>query len=70
MPTYKRQIKSPGYIDTTIVEENGNIVGMIRLKPSNILWKPKNGKKMFSISLDKFIEWISDENTKAKKVGS
>jgi hypothetical protein len=40
--------------DHEIVDSNGKVVGHIRVKPSGILWSPKNGKDWYGISLTAF----------------
>ena len=64
MPSYVNSFASPKYIEETIVNKSG-VVGVIRIKPSGVLWKPKGSQKFYSVSLAKFTEWITDGNTKA-----
>jgi hypothetical protein len=52
------------------VDNNGSVIGTIRIKPSGILWKPKGQHKFLRVSLDTFIGWITHKNTGATKVSS
>ena len=70
MPGYKNQIKSPAYVEETILDKKDSPIGTIRVKPSSILWKKKGKGKFYNVSLDKFIQWITDPNTKAKRTKS
>ena len=38
------------YEDHEIVDDQNKVVGHIRVKPSGILWSPKNGKDWYGIS--------------------
>jgi hypothetical protein len=67
MPDYVNQFKSPIYIEETILDEEGNTIGTIRIKPSGILWKPSGSPKYYSMPLDDFIAWITDKKTGAKR---
>ena len=44
----KNSFRSSHYREETIVDENDKVVGIIRIKPNAILWKPKGGKKKFT----------------------
>ena len=70
MPTYKNKFAAPAYIEESVVNENGNAVGKIRIKPSGILWKPKGQQKFYAVPLAKFIAWVTDPTTKATRTKS
>lgn len=70
MPKYNNRFKSPTYLEETIEDENGTIVGSIRVKPSSILWRPVNAQKFYAITLDEFARWITDPNTGANRTAS
>lgn len=70
MPSYVMKFRSPTFIEETIVNKDGEVVGTIRVKPSSILWKPSGQHKYFSVSLDKFTEWIKSQDTGANIVKS
>jgi len=53
--------------DHEIVDGNNNVVGHIRVKPSGILWSPKNGKDWYGISLADFAAYVEVNGKKLKK---
>lgn len=55
------------YEDHEIVDSEGKVVGHIRVKPSGVLWSPKNGKDWYSVPLAKFAAYAVDHGTKASK---
>lgn len=55
------------YYDHEIVDGEGKIVGHIRVKPSGILWSPKNGKDWIGVSLAEFSEFMEKTGKKQKK---
>lgn len=69
MPKYNNKFKSPSYREETI-ESEGVVVGTIRIKPSSVLWKPKNAQKYFSVPIERFAEWIQGPDAKARKTTS
>ncbi len=70
MPSYNNQFTSPAYIEETINDSAGKVIGKIRIKPSSVLWKPKNQQKFYSVSLDQFADWITNPATKAGRTSS
>ena len=54
----KNQFASPNFIEETIETEEGTKIGVIRIKPSTVLWKSSGEHKFYSISLARFIRWI------------
>jgi len=58
----KNSLRRPELIDTEIEDENGKLIGTVRVKPTSILWAPNDAKKWRRVSLAKFIEWIEDKN--------
>ena len=54
----RNQFAGPNYIEETIETEEGTKIGVIRIKPSTVLWKSSGEHKFYSISLDDFIGWI------------
>lgn len=70
MPKYKNRIKAPAFIEHTILDGQDKPVGRIRIKPSNVLWKKKGAGKFWNVSLDEFINWITDPKTNAKRTKS
>lgn len=55
------------YEDHHIVDTHGRTVGHIRVKPSGVLWSPKNGKGWYGISLAKFAEFMEENGEKQTK---
>ena len=55
------------YEDFEIVDGNSKVVGHIRVKPSGILWSPKNGKDWYGISLAAFSTFIEANGKKQQK---
>lgn len=53
--------------DHEIVDSNNKVVGHIRVKPSGILWSPKNGKDWYGISLADFAAYVEANGKKLKK---
>lgn len=70
MPSYVHKFTSPSYREETIVDHDEIVIGTIRLKPSSVLWKPKGARKYHRVSLEKFVAWITDPDTKASKTKS
>jgi hypothetical protein len=65
----KRRFESPAYTQLVILNvEDETVVGTIRLKPTTIMWKPKGGKKFYAVTLDEFVDWITDPQTKARRL--
>ncbi len=53
--------------DHEIVDVEKKVVGHIRVKPSGILWSPKNGKDWYGVPIAEFARFMED---KGKKKGS
>jgi hypothetical protein len=67
MPGYKNRFKAPEFVEVAIVGGNGGRVGTIRLKPSSVLWKAKGQHSFLAVPLEKFVQWITDPETLARK---
>jgi len=70
MPIYKNHFASSKFFERKILNEEGKVVGTIRLKPVSIAWKPRGRGKFFTVPLDDFIAWILDPETKANETSS
>jgi len=70
MPAYKNSFASPQFVEETILDEKLNVIGVIRIKPSGVSWKPKGQTKFYSVTLEKFTEWITNPLTKASRAKS
>ena len=55
------------YEDHEIVDEDNNVVGHIRVKPSGILWAPSNSKRWYGVSLAQFAHWIESAGKRQDK---
>lgn len=53
--------------DHTIVDGDSKVVGHIRVKPSGVLWSPKNGKDWYGVSLADFSSFMENNGKKLKK---
>jgi len=65
-----KSFESQKYVEERILDENGKVFGVIRIKPSGVLWKPKGVEKFYSVSLSVFTQWITDPATKAARTKS
>ena len=70
MPTYTKQFGRPKYYDHEILKMDGAKIGTLRIKPTGVLWKPKNVREFYSVSLDQFIQWITGKESGARRTGS
>lgn len=55
------------YEDHEIVDPEGRVVGHIRVKPSGVLWSPKNGKGWYGVRLEAFAEFMEENGEKQTK---
>lgn len=55
------------YEDHEIVDDKNKVVGHVRVKPSGILWSPKNGKDWYGVSLSDFAVFMQREGKKQAK---
>jgi len=53
--------------DHEIVDGAGKVVGHIRVKPSGVLWSPKNGKDWYGVSLASFSDFMENSGKRLKK---
>jgi hypothetical protein len=51
---------SQPYRQETIVAPDGSVFGTIRLWPSAIAWRPKNGKKFLKVRIEEFVKWLQE----------
>ena len=57
----------PKYVDHKILDEDGKVVGDIRIKPSGILWSPKGEHYWYRLSLEDFAKYAVENGKKQKK---
>jgi len=69
MPRYKNQFAGPNFIEETILTQEGAIIGVIRIKPSSVLWKPSGEQKFYCVRLDRFVRWIKSRKAGASRPG-
>jgi hypothetical protein len=53
--------------DHEIVDADSRVVGHVRVKPSSILWSPKNGKDWYGIPLEVFADFLETRGRKQRK---
>ncbi len=63
----KNSFESQKLVDERILDENEKVIGVIRIKPSGVSWKPKGLGKFYTVSLATFTDWITKEETKAAR---
>ena len=59
--------RTPKFVDHIIQDEEGLVVGTIRVKPSGIGWAPADGKKWRTVPLEKFILFMGDRGRLKEK---
>lgn len=55
------------FYDHKIVDDEGAVVGYVRVKPSGILWAPKSAKKWHGVSLEEFAAFMETKGKLQKK---
>ncbi len=70
MPPYTKQFGRPKYYDHEILKMDGAKIGTLRVKPTGVLWKPKNAREFYSVSLDQFVKWITSTKSEARRTKS
>ena len=63
----KNTLRRPDLIEAQIEDENGKLIGTVRVKPTAIMWAPSDAKKWRRVGLAKFIEWIDAEGELGEK---
>lgn len=66
VPKYLNRFKRPEYVEETIEDQDGDIVGTVRVKPSSVQWRPKHGHRFYTVTLEQFASWITGESSGAK----
>lgn len=68
MPKYNNYLAGREHEDHQIKSKTDNsVVGWIRVKPSGIVWYPKNVTYGYAVTLEELNDWITDPKTKAKR---
>ena len=63
----RNQFAGQKFVDEIILKEDGSRVGLIRIKPSSVLWKARGDQKFYCVPLDKFTNWITSPLTGARR---
>lgn len=63
----KNSFRIPKFVDHVIQDEDGLVVGTLRIKPSGVAWAPADGKKWRSIGLDKFVRFMEEHGAFKEK---
>ena len=63
----KNQFAAQKYVEEAILDEDERRIGLIRIKPSSVLWKPRSEHKFYCVSLDEFVDWITSASTAARR---
>jgi hypothetical protein len=56
----KHRIRRPEFVDIPIEGQGERLVGWLRVEAHRIMWGDKETKKWRRVTLDRFIQWISD----------
>jgi hypothetical protein len=68
MPKYKNAFSGPEFYEHKIVsEEDGTLIGVLRVKPSSLLWKASGRHQFRSVSMEQFAAWVEEQGKKAAK---
>jgi hypothetical protein len=57
----------PKLQDHTILDADGKVVGHVRVKPSGVLWAPRDSKVWYGLSLEQFASHAVSAGKKKKK---
>ena len=63
----KNRFSPDKYYDHRIVNEDAEVVGHIRVKPSGVLWAPKNARLWYGVSLKSFEAFMEQTGRRQKK---
>ncbi|QJR36526.1 MULTISPECIES: hypothetical protein [Gemmatimonas] len=63
----KNNFKPRKFEDHEIVDEDGKVVGHIRVKPSGVLWAPSNSRDWYGLSLEAFAAYMKENGKRQKK---
>jgi len=61
------QFASRKFEDFEILDGDTHKIGQIRVKPSGILWAPKNAHKWFRVDLKTFANFMEEKGKEQKK---
>lgn len=63
----KNDFRPKKFYDHEIVDEKNSVVGNIRVKPSGILWAPKNANVWYGVSIKQFGTFMEERGRRQKK---
>ncbi|MFO0914167.1 MAG: hypothetical protein U0795_14505 [Pirellulales bacterium] len=63
----KNRFDPEKYYDHKIVDDEGAVVGHIRVKPSGVLWAPKNAKVWYGVTMEQFGQFMQAKGKTQKK---
>ena len=63
----KNSFRTPKFVDHVIEDDDGLVVGTVRIKPSGIGWAPADGKKWRTVPLEKFIAFMDGKGKLKEK---
>jgi hypothetical protein len=63
----RNSFRIPKYVDHIIQDEDGLVVGTVRVKPSGISWAPADGKKWRTVPLHRFVEFMEERGRLKEK---
>jgi len=63
----KNSFRSEKFYDLEIVNDGGEVVGNVRVKPSGVLWAPKGSHFWYGVPLDDFARFALEHGKKQKK---
>jgi hypothetical protein len=71
VPKYVNEFAGPSFVQETIKKKHGGgTVGVIRIKPSSVLWKPSGEHQFYCVPLGSFTRWIMSRKARASRTGS
>jgi hypothetical protein len=57
----------PKFEDHQVLAKDGTVVGMVRIKPSGLLWCPKGKHSWHRVTLEQFAQFAVEHGTQQKK---
>ena len=54
------RFRGPSFEEHQIEDEEGTLIGTLRIKPTGILWKKRDARKFKAVTLDVFAAWITE----------
>jgi len=72
MPSYVNKLEQPQHLEAKVLgpKPKRPLVGIIRVKPSSVLWKPAGQRQYYAVALETFAAWITSSQTRADRVKS